>query len=130
MSTAQRGVWFEGGEGRRSSTPHDRTGSGRARLVLGAPGSLAKGVRRRRTGPGGLTRREVEVLQLVSSGMTNRAVARALWVTSETVKFHLSNIYRKLDVSNRAEASEWAHENGVAEFGSRVSGDVIPAHGQ
>jgi DNA-binding NarL/FixJ family response regulator len=47
--------------------------------------------------------------------MTNRAVARYLWVTSETVKFHLSNIYRKLGVSNRAEASQWAVDNGVAE---------------
>lgn len=110
MSTAQRGVWFEAGEERRVFTPHDRTGFGRARLVLGA-----KGVRRRRTGPGGLTRREVEVLELVSRGMTNRAVARTLWVTSETVKFHLSNVYRKLGVSNRAEASQWALDNGVAE---------------
>jgi DNA-binding CsgD family transcriptional regulator len=31
-----------------------------------------------------------------------------LWVTEQTVKFHLSNIYRKLDVSNRTEASRWA----------------------
>ena len=96
--------------------PHDRTGLGRARLVLGG-----KVVRRRRTGPGGLTRREVEVLELVSRGMTNRAVARYLWVTSETVKFHLSNIYRKLGVSNRAEASQWAVENGVA---AQANGDA------
>jgi DNA-binding CsgD family transcriptional regulator len=126
MSTAQRGVWVEGGEERRASARRDRTGLGRARLVLGATGSRATGVRRRRTRPDGLTRREVEVLQLVSSGMTNRAVARALWVTSETVKFHLSNIYRKLGVSNRVEASEWAHEN---ELGSRVAGEIISAGG-
>jgi DNA-binding NarL/FixJ family response regulator len=72
-------------------------------------------VRRRRTGPGGLTRRELEVLRLVSRGWTNRTVARTLWVTDETVKFHLSNIYRKLGVSNRAEASRWAAERGIAE---------------
>jgi DNA-binding CsgD family transcriptional regulator len=47
--------------------------------------------------------------------MTNRAAARTLWVTSETVKFHLTNVYRKLGVSNRVEASRWAHENGVAD---------------
>ena len=72
-------------------------------------------MRRRRTGPGGLTRREVEVLRLVSSGMTNRAVGCALWVTSETVKFHLTNVYRKLGVGSRGEASAWAYENGVAD---------------
>jgi DNA-binding CsgD family transcriptional regulator len=36
-----------------------------------------------------------------------------LWVTEQTVKFHLSNIYRKLDVANRTEASRWAHRNGL-----------------
>jgi DNA-binding CsgD family transcriptional regulator len=36
-----------------------------------------------------------------------------LWVTEQTVKFHLANIYRKLDVANRTEASRWAHLNGV-----------------
>ena len=119
MSTAQRGVWIDGGDEHRGLTLHDRNGRGRARLALATPGSRATAVRRRRTGPGGLTRREVEVLQLVANGMTNRAVARALWVTSETVKFHLSNVYRKLGVGNRAEASEWAHENGVDEYGRR-----------
>jgi DNA-binding CsgD family transcriptional regulator len=36
-----------------------------------------------------------------------------LWVTEQTVKFHLSNIYRKLDVANRTEASRWAQRNGL-----------------
>jgi hypothetical protein len=36
-----------------------------------------------------------------------------LWVTEQTVKFHLSNIYRKLDVTNRTEASRWAQLNGL-----------------
>jgi DNA-binding CsgD family transcriptional regulator len=36
-----------------------------------------------------------------------------LWVTEQTVKFHLSNIYRKLRVSNRTEASRWAQRNGL-----------------
>jgi DNA-binding CsgD family transcriptional regulator len=36
-----------------------------------------------------------------------------LWVTEQTVKFHLSNIYRKLDVSNRTEASRWAQLRGL-----------------
>ena len=58
--------------------------------------------------PSGLTRREVEILQLVSEGHSNSQVATMLWITEQTVKFHLSNIYRKLDVANRTEASRWA----------------------
>jgi DNA-binding NarL/FixJ family response regulator len=61
----------------------------------------------------GLTRRELEILQLVGEGHSNAQVARALWVTEQTVKFHLSNIYRKLDVSNRTEASRWAQLQGL-----------------
>jgi DNA-binding NarL/FixJ family response regulator len=60
-----------------------------------------------------LTRREREILALVAEGHSNGELARMLWVTEQTVKFHLSNIYRKLDVANRTEASCWAHRNGV-----------------
>ena len=60
-----------------------------------------------------LTRRELEILQLVSEGHSNSQLAKMLWVTEQTIKFHLSNIYRKLDVSNRTEAGRWAQLNGV-----------------
>jgi DNA-binding NarL/FixJ family response regulator len=60
-----------------------------------------------------LTTREVEILQLVAAGSTNSEVAQKLWVTEQTVKFHLRNIYRKLDVANRTEASHFAHVNGL-----------------
>ena len=60
-----------------------------------------------------LTKRELEILQLVAEGHSNSEVAKMLWVTEQTVKFHLSNVYRKLDVSNRTEASRWAQLNGV-----------------
>ena len=60
-----------------------------------------------------LTRRELEILQLVGEGHSNAHVARSLWVTEQTVKFHLSNIYRKLGVSNRTEASRWAQLRGL-----------------
>jgi DNA-binding NarL/FixJ family response regulator len=60
-----------------------------------------------------LTRRELEILQLVAEGYSNSQLARMLWVTEQTVKFHLSNIYRKLDVANRTEASRWAQVNGL-----------------
>lgn len=55
-----------------------------------------------------LTRRELEILQLVAEGHSNAELGKILWVTEQTVKFHLSNIYRKLGVANRTEASRWA----------------------
>jgi DNA-binding NarL/FixJ family response regulator len=60
-----------------------------------------------------LTRRETEILRLAAEGYSNGQLARMLWVTEQTVKFHLSNIYRKLDVSNRTEASRWAQVHGL-----------------
>jgi DNA-binding NarL/FixJ family response regulator len=61
----------------------------------------------------GLTRRELEILRLVADGHSNAQLARMLWITEQTVKFHLSNIYRKLDVANRTEASRWAQRHGL-----------------
>ena len=63
--------------------------------------------------PGGLTRRELEILKLVAEGHSNANLARMLWVTEQTVKFHLSNVYRKLEVTNRTEASRWAQVHGL-----------------
>ncbi len=60
-----------------------------------------------------LTRRELEILRLVAEGFSNAELAKMLWVTQQTVKFHLSNIYRKLHVANRTEASRWAQLNGL-----------------
>jgi DNA-binding NarL/FixJ family response regulator len=64
-----------------------------------------------------LSGRELEVLRLVAAGATNGEIARKLWVTEQTVKFHLSNIYRKLNVGNRTEASHYAHVNGLLKGG-------------
>jgi DNA-binding NarL/FixJ family response regulator len=60
-----------------------------------------------------LTKREMEILRLASEGLSNSQMAKMLWVTEQTVKFHLSNIYRKIDVRNRTEASRWAQLHGV-----------------
>lgn len=62
-----------------------------------------------------LTRREIEILKLTAEGLSNGQMAKSLWVTEQTVKFHLSNIYRKIEVRNRTEASRWAQQNGVLE---------------
>lgn len=68
-----------------------------------------------------LSARELEVLRLVAAGSTNSEIARKLWVTEQTVKFHLSNIYRKLEVGNRTEASHYAHVNGLLNGGEAVA---------
>jgi DNA-binding CsgD family transcriptional regulator/tetratricopeptide (TPR) repeat protein len=63
---------------------------------------------------GVLTTREVEVIRLVASGMTNRAIARQLVISEKTVARHLSNIFTKLDVSSRSGATAYAYEHGLA----------------
>jgi DNA-binding NarL/FixJ family response regulator len=70
-----------------------------------------------------LTRREVQVLQLLAEGRSNAEIARALWITPQTVKFHLSNIYRKLGVANRTEASRRALHYRLVD----VSPNPLPA---
>jgi DNA-binding NarL/FixJ family response regulator len=60
-----------------------------------------------------LTTRELEILKLVAAGFTNGDIARRLWVTEQTVKFHLRNVYRKLQVTNRTQASRVAFARGV-----------------
>ena len=66
-------------------------------------------------GHGKLTPREFEILRLVASGASNSLIAQQLWVTEQTVKFHLSNVYRKLGVANRTEASHYAHIHQLVE---------------
>ena len=62
---------------------------------------------------GKLTPRELEILRLVAGGASNGLIARQLWVTEQTVKFHLSNVYRKLGVANRTEAAAYAHRHSL-----------------
>jgi DNA-binding NarL/FixJ family response regulator len=59
----------------------------------------------------GLSPRELEVLRLVASGETNRAIAASLVLSERTVDRHVSNIYAKLGVSSRAAATTYAHEH-------------------
>ena len=63
--------------------------------------------------PGGLTEREVEVLQRVATGCTNQQVAEALTLSSKTVSRHLANIFTKIGVSSRTAAAAWAHDHGL-----------------
>lgn len=61
-----------------------------------------------------LTEREHVILAAIATGMTTSAISDELWVSEHTVKFHLTNIYRKLGVQNRAGAVRYALENGMA----------------
>jgi DNA-binding NarL/FixJ family response regulator len=68
----------------------------------------------------GLTERELTILSSAARGLSNREIGKDLWVTEQTVKFHLTNIYRKLRVANRTEAARWAFGHGlVAEAETR-----------
>ena len=62
---------------------------------------------------GPLSAREVEVLRLVASGKTNRAIAEALRISEKTVARHVSNIFTKLGLNSRAAATAYAYENGL-----------------
>jgi DNA-binding NarL/FixJ family response regulator len=60
-----------------------------------------------------LTQRERTILNAVASGLTTAAISKELWLSEHTVKFHLTNIYRKLGVENRASAIRYALEHGL-----------------
>jgi DNA-binding NarL/FixJ family response regulator len=63
----------------------------------------------------GLTDRETAILGAVVRGLSNEAIGKEFWVAEQTVKFHLTNIYRKLGVSNRTEAARLAYRQGLVE---------------
>jgi len=66
----------------------------------------------------GLSTRELEILRLVGRGDSNKQIAAELWITVQTVKFHLTNVYRKLGLPNRTAAARWAHESGLLAHGA------------
>lgn len=63
--------------------------------------------------PVGLTPREVEVLTLIATGMTNAEIAESLFVSPHTVKNHVTNIYKKLQVEDRTQIALWAIAYGL-----------------
>ena len=63
----------------------------------------------------GLTEREAAILSALARGLSNEAIGKELWVAEQTVKFHLTNIYRKLGVANRTEAARLAYQHGLVE---------------
>jgi DNA-binding NarL/FixJ family response regulator len=69
----------------------------------------------------GLTEREQAVLRALALGQSNKEIAGSLWLAEQTVKFHLTNIYRKLDVRSRTEAVHWAYRHGLIESADNLS---------
>ena len=63
--------------------------------------------------PEALTQREIEVLTLLADGLPNKAIARRLEISDETVKFHLGSIFGKLGASNRTDAVRQALRRGL-----------------
>ncbi|ACX52167.1 two component transcriptional regulator, LuxR family [Ammonifex degensii KC4] len=64
----------------------------------------------------GLTPREKEILRLLASGLSNREIARRLYLSEKTVKNHLTSIFQKIGVSDRTQAALWAVKHGFSEL--------------
>ena len=60
-----------------------------------------------------LTPRELEILQLILVGYTNKAIAAEMNISEKTVEFHLDNIYTKIGVRTRVMAGIWALQHGI-----------------
>ena len=60
-----------------------------------------------------LTSRELEILQLVLAGYTNKAIAAEIYISEKTVEFHLDHIYNKIGVRTRLMAGIWALQQGI-----------------
>ncbi|HEX4863585.1 MAG TPA: response regulator transcription factor [Acidimicrobiales bacterium] len=63
--------------------------------------------------PDGLTAREIEVLQLIAQGLTNRQIAERLFVNESTVKTHINHVFAKVGVRDRAQAVTYAYQHGL-----------------
>ncbi len=85
----------------------------RAVLVAAGHGEPAARTRKRPENPGGLSRREVDVLQLAARGLTTREIGDRLVISPKTADRHIQNIYTKISVSSRAAAALWAMQHEV-----------------
>ncbi|MBW8060408.1 MAG: response regulator transcription factor [Solirubrobacterales bacterium] len=78
----------------------------------------------------GLTERELAVIKVVAAGLPNKMISERLWISEHTVKFHLTNIFRKTDTANRTEAARWAHKRGlISDLGPAEGGLAAAVNG-
>ena len=87
----------------------------RAVLVAAGHGEPQTSPGKRQHNPGGLTRREVEVLRLAARGLTTGQIADRLYISPKTADHHIQHIYGKIRVSTRAAAALWAMEHAVVQ---------------
>jgi HD-GYP domain-containing protein (c-di-GMP phosphodiesterase class II) len=85
----------------------------RAVLVAAGHGESEALSSKRTPSPGGLSRREVDVLRLAARGLTARQIADRLFISPKTTDHHIQHIYNKIGVSTRAAAALWAMQQGV-----------------
>lgn len=94
-----------------------RTAKGRVVVDEGLTLLLARALRADEAPPPAgdvaLTEREREILALIADGMSNKVIARELEISDGTVKVHVKNLLRKLNLSSRLQAAAWAHEHGI-----------------
>jgi DNA-binding NarL/FixJ family response regulator len=103
----------------KDSAPADVVAGVRAAAAQGSPidPRVARTLLTDGRGPGGapagpaLSPRELEVLRLVSRGLANKQIGRALGISERTVKVHLGNVFRRIGVQDRTSAALWAREN-------------------
>jgi HD-GYP domain-containing protein (c-di-GMP phosphodiesterase class II) len=121
----------QGGAHRPALTPREAAAELRVDVQAGRlDGQVVDGVlraaghrvRRQREWPAGLTTREVQVLRLVTRGLSNKQIAATLGVAPKTASSHVEHIYRKIDAGNRAQASVFAMRHGLMADG--VAGEV------
>lgn len=75
-------------------------------------------------GDSDLTERELAVVEAVARGLSNKEIGKELWITEQTVKFHLGNIFRKLEVANRTEAARVVFDRGLGHTGGPAAGSA------
>ncbi len=87
----------------------------RAVLVAAGHGEPRAPSGKRPVNPGGLTRREVDVLRLAARGLTTREIADRLYISPKTADHHIQHIYGKIGTSTRAGAALWAMQHAVVQ---------------
>jgi DNA-binding NarL/FixJ family response regulator len=85
----------------------------RAVLVAAGHGEPEATASKRPRNPGGLSRREVDVLRLAARGLTTQAIADRLFISPKTADHHIQHVYTKIEVSTRAAAALWAMEHDL-----------------
>ena len=91
-------------------------------IVSAARGAEFVAIGHAAPGDSDLTERELAVVEAVARGLSNKEIGKELWITEQTVKFHLGNIFRKLEVANRTEAARVVFDRGLGHTGGPGAG--------